>query len=730
MKKSGQSKMKVQLYEGLLVVVIIVVIVVLILAVRSDKKNIEKTFDNTLTYLKSQCLSYDEVVQADKIKSLVRLTEQAVEVGADIHRDSELIDSVYLKNYIEAQRMAGIIILDEDMQPECQYSNVGLDYDAWKELIQDKKISEITKYSKKIYAERIQKNKKWYDLAAISRTDSPGVVFCYCYQDTDRLTDSYAAVNNLLAGYAMDMNGTLFIAADDKIYGTNDAQYENCQTTEIPVIQELRSTELSDNLVYFTSDGHRYCGGKGRYRDYNLYVYYPQKEVFAATRRTVLLALCISMLIWAAATVARNKSGRVHMRELNEQLKIIEAQQKKEVEYQLKLKQSMEEAVRANIAKTDFLRRMSHDIRTPLNGIVGMIHIAEKYNNDVVKLRECRKKVLQSADYLQNLINNVLDISKLESGSLVLEHKSFDLAELLSNNLTVVAMSAYENGVRFEGGVEASTIRHRYLIGSPVHLSRVLMNLSSNAIKYNHFHGTVNVHCEELSDDGNIAVFQFVCSDTGLGMSEEFQKHAFDAFAQEGKQSTTTFSGSGLGLSIVKDIVERMGGTIELESEENVGSTFTVTVPFEIDYLVENNDSQKDSYSQDMDLSGKRVLLVEDNVINMEIAHAILEEEHLNITEAKNGKEALEIFQNSRLDEYDVIIMDVMMPVMDGLEATKAIRMLEREDAKKIPIIAMTANAFEEDRKACLEAGMNEHIGKPIDIPLLKRTITKAIGDR
>ena len=219
-------------------------------------------------------------------------------------------------------------------------------------------------------------------------------------------------------------------------------------------------------------------------------------------------------------------------------------------------------------------------------------------NNDAVKLHECRQKLLQSTDYLQNLINNVLDISKLESGSLVLEHKSFDLAELLRNNLTVVAMSAYENGVRFEGGVEASTIRHRYLIGSPVHLSRVLMNLSSNAIKYNHFHG---------------------------------------------------------------------------------------------------NASQKDSCPKGMDLSGKRVLLVEDNAINMEIAHAILEEEHLNITEAKNGKEALEIFQNSKPNEYDFIIMDVMMPVMDGLEATKAIRMLEREDAKKIPIIDMTANAFEED---------------------------------
>ena len=407
----------------------------------------------------------------------------------------------------------------------------------------------------------------------------------------------------------------------------------------------------------------------------------------------------------------------------------ITEEKSRELMYQKQLKESMEDAHRANLSKTAFLRRMSHDIRTPLNGIVGMIHIAEKHKNDVAKLREFRQKVLQSTDYLQKLINNVLDISKLESGSLMLEYKSFDLVELLSNNMTVVAMSAYENGVRFEGGVEANTIRHRYLIGSPVHLSRVLMNLASNAIKYNHFHGTVNVHCEELSDDGNMAVFKFVCSDTGLGMSEEFQKHAFDVFAQEGKQSTTTFSGSGLGLSIVKDIIELMGGMIELESKENVGSTFTVTVPFKIDHLVENNDSQKDSCSQSMELSGKRVLLVEDNAINMEIAHAILEEEHLNITEAKNGKEALEIFQNSKLNEYDVIIMDVMMPVMDGLEATKAIRMLEREDAKRIPIIAMTANAFEEDRKACLDAGMDEHIGKPIDIPLLKRTITKAIGD-
>ena len=406
----------------------------------------------------------------------------------------------------------------------------------------------------------------------------------------------------------------------------------------------------------------------------------------------------------------------------------ITEEKSRELMYQKRLKASMEDAHRANLSKTAFLQRMSHDIRTPLNGIVGMIHIAEKHNNDVVKLQECRQKILQSTDYLQNLINNVLDISKLESGSLVLEHKSFDLAELLRNNLTVVAMSAYENGVRFEGGVEASTIRHRYLIGSPVHLSRILMNLSSNAIKYNHFHGTVNVHCEELSDDGNIAVFQFVCSDTGLGMSEEFQKHAFDAFAQEGKQSTTTFSGSGLGLSIVRDIVELMGGTIELESEENIGSTFTV--PFEIEHLAEKNDPQKDNCPQSMNLSGKRVLLVEDNAINMEIAHAILEEEHLDIAEARNGKEALEIFRNSKTGEYDFIIMDVMMPVMDGLAATRCIRESDHSDSKTVPIVAMTANVFEEDVKKSFDAGMNAHLSKPVDIKQMYAVLDELItGD-
>ena len=388
---------------------------------------------------------------------------------------------------------------------------------------------------------------------------------------------------------------------------------------------------------------------------------------------------------------------------------------------------SAEEAKRANLSKEMFLRRMSHDIRTPLNGIIGMLKIAEKYDDDVEKLRESRKKVLHSTDYLLDLINNVLDISKLESGSLVLENKPFDLVELLNRQQTVIEMSAYESGIRFCGGITNSTIHHRYLNGSPLYLNRILMNITSNAIKYNRLGGTVSTSCNEVFSDEDQAVFEFVCSDTGLGMSTEFQKHVFEPFAREGKETTTSFSGSGLGLSIVKDIVKLMNGRIEFESEEDVGTTFKIVIPFSIDTSQESR-KYGEELDTDEDFSGYTALLVEDNDLNMEIARTILEDMGFIVSEARNGKEAVSVFAHSEPNTFDFIFMDIMMPVMDGMEAARQIRGMERSDASTVPIIAMTANAFEEDRQECLNAGMNEHVAKPIDINVLKKVLRHVIN--
>lgn len=393
----------------------------------------------------------------------------------------------------------------------------------------------------------------------------------------------------------------------------------------------------------------------------------------------------------------------------------------KELEVKEKLKEAAEKANQANVAKTNFLRRMSHDIRTPLNGIVGMINLAQRYGNDKEKLCECKEKVLTSLDYLLSLINDILDMSKVESNALVLESKPFDLIETLNSIIAIIETSANEHNIQFIGGKSLSYIPHRYFIGSQEYLNRLLMNIASNAIKYNKENGSITLYCKEISSNENMALMQFVCSDTGLGMSEEFQKHAFEPFACEGKATITRYSGTGLGLSIVKDIVDIMDGSIEMDSKENVGTTFVVTIPLQMD---SNPKVKVQTNEKELNLSGKKALLVEDNEINLEIATIMLQDLGLIVTPAQNGKEALDIFEQSDTHTFDYIFMDVMMPVMDGLEATRRIRSLNREDAKTTPIIALSANAFEDDIKECLDAGMNAHVAKPIDVNALKEELS------
>lgn len=392
----------------------------------------------------------------------------------------------------------------------------------------------------------------------------------------------------------------------------------------------------------------------------------------------------------------------------------ITTETKKEQYYLEKLRAIAQEAELANQSKTNFLRRMSHDIRTPLNGIIGMLKLMDSYEGDKEKYREYMDKLKRSADYLLSIVNNVLDVGKMETGEIELEYRPFDLGQLLLNTLPIVATNASQHSVIFIGGREDSHVQHRYVIGSPVHLNRLLMNIASNAVKYNRSGGGLKLYCNEIECDGEQAVYEFVCEDTGLGMSEEFQKQAFEPYTQEGKETTTSFTGSGLGLSIVKKIVDKMGGTIELTSKENVGTTVRIVIAFMLDKNPEQSAIVNEQ-AEKLDLSGRKALLVEDNEINMEIARALLEEIGLEIVDAENGKEAIDIFIEKEPYTFDYIFMDMMMPVMDGLEATRTIRALSREDAASVPIIAMTANAFTEDRRACIEAGMNDHVGKPIN---------------
>ena len=403
----------------------------------------------------------------------------------------------------------------------------------------------------------------------------------------------------------------------------------------------------------------------------------------------------------------------------------IDKEKQKEIEYKQQLMEAAEDARRANMAKTDFLRRMSHDIRTPINGIQGMIAIAEHFPDDPGKQTECREKVKEASGFLLDLVNSILDMNKLESGAIELEHKPFDLVETLEEINSIARMNADVRGLTMT--VDHAKIKHRRLLGSPLHLRQILQNIDGNAVKYNREGGSIAFSTTEIACAGGVATFRFVCSDTGRGMSPEFLSHAFEPFAQEDTSARTAYMGTGLGLPIAKQLAEMMGGTIEVQSEQNVGSTFTTTIPFEIDTSYEGSDAS-DASLPEGDVIGAHVLLVEDNALNMEIAKFILEDAGMEVTTALNGRQAVDLFADSAANYFDLILMDVMMPVMDGLTATRTIRAMPRNDAKRVPIFAMTANAFADDIAESRRAGMNEHLSKPLDTEKMMCLIRRYAG--
>lgn len=392
------------------------------------------------------------------------------------------------------------------------------------------------------------------------------------------------------------------------------------------------------------------------------------------------------------------------------------------VRKQDELQHALESAEYANRAKTTFLSNMSHDIRTPINGILGMLDIVDKNKQNPDKVAECLVKVRTSSNHLLQLINNVLDLSRIESGQVVLEQVPFNLLQVGEDTLSVVEGQAREAGLHtVSEHMEGTDI---WLIGSPLHFKQVMLNLYTNAIKYNKPGGLIYTNLEVNSRTKDTLTLKLTVRDTGIGMTQEFiDTKLFTPFMQGENGARTTYQGNGLGMSIVKEIIEKMGGSIQVESQVDVGTTFTVLMPFGIDHAEHQKFAEHEEISAD--IAGVKVLLVEDNELNMEIAEFLLEDAGAEVTKAENGQKAVEIFGASQVHGFDVILMDIMMPVMNGLDAAKTIRQMAREDAAEIPIFAMTANAFSEDARKSLEAGMNEHISKPIDAGKLIALIAK-----
>lgn len=385
------------------------------------------------------------------------------------------------------------------------------------------------------------------------------------------------------------------------------------------------------------------------------------------------------------------------------------------------LQKKTQDAEAAIRAKSEFLSHMSHDIRTPINGMMGMLDIAQAHLNNPEKMDLCLSKMRGAADQLLSLINDVLDMSKIETGSIQLVEEPFDMIRLLNGTLAVQEIIASEKSLTIEQDIEGA-IEHPCVCGSPNYVRSILVNIISNAIKYTNPGGDIFVSARELSCDGEYVKFEFIVSDTGIGMSEEFAEHIFEPFTQEHAENRSSYQGTGLGMSIVKNLINKMKGTITFETKQGEGTTFTITLPVKLDTVCfEETETEEEETS----IEGMKILLVEDNDLNLEVAQYILEDAGAEIIVARNGLESVELFEQSESDSFDVILMDVMMPIMDGLTATKRIRKLKRKDARTVPVIAMTANVFNEDIIAAKEAGMNEHIAKPLDFDKLIHTLAK-----
>ena len=714
--KRKKKEKRIQLFGGL--IGICVAVVSLFYFFHAEKAEAEKRMVEIVNYVKVQCSTYTHYNESSESKSLLRAIESARQMSTNIDMEIENgghLSQEFLKENLQTLWVDGILVLDAVGKTDCEYS---MDESLTGEItayLQKDIIMDFAGYEERSYSERFTREDGSYiDIAACARKDAPGIVAIYYYTPPEFARNYTLTIQGLLNGYSIQKDGTVIVADDGIVVASNDESLLGQNTADNEVVQAMKKHTDSQHIYHLRKEGTGCYGIMLKQRDYYIYAYLPDTEVFRNLPLSVTAIVFLYLLIFGIFCFWGYRADLTHRKQ----------EQEKDEKYKAELLRAAKKAEAANEAKTEFLQRMSHDIRTPINGICGMIDVADHYAEDMEKQTECRAKIKEASHLLLELINEVLDMSKLESDEVVLEEIPFNLNSISEEILGVIEQMATEQNIRILW--EEKEVTHWNLIGSPVHVKRILMNILSNAVKYNKENGYVYISCREIpSKQTAMTTLEFVCRDTGIGMTEAFQKRIFEPFAQEHAGSRTKFAGTGLGMPITKKLVEKMGGTISFESKEGTGTTFVIRIPFRID--TDRKDRTETEEKTETSIQGLHVLLTEDNELNMEIAEFVLQNEGTVVTKAWNGQEAVDIFRKSSPGEFDVILMDIMMPVMNGYEAAKMIRSLDREDAKVIPIIAMTANAFIEDKMRAKEAGMDEHIAKPVDRKLLVKVINELV---
>lgn len=703
---------------------------VFILASKIDMAQTEQHLSSTVNYIKEQCNSYNRMHLASETKSLMRVIQSARQVEAHLFHSRKndpafAVTAETLEECIDFSYVSGILLLDKEgnVQLEAHADSYGLN--EVREGLENEVLLSTVDFPEKSYSVRTScKNGGYVDLAAVGQRQGQGIVVVYYYTPKEYVDSFSLSTDSLLSGYSLEHDGTIVVSEGNEIIASNDAGLIGKSTDEIEILRKIKTTAGSDRLTHAKRDDSsfgQYFGLMEHGRDYYVYAFMRENKVFDSTFQNVLYSIIVYLVIMAVIHTVRWKTAQAYR---EEQLRVREKYMEDLREKNELLKEAVEQADRANAAKTSFLSRMSHDIRTPLNGIIGLLEINKAHPDDLKLHRANQEKMQISANHLLSLINDILQMSKLESGEILISHNPMDLNQLAVDVLVIVEQRAAEAGITLEYDRNSERIAHSMVYGSPLHIRQIFLNIYSNCIKYNKVGGKVETACSCLGIENGIVTYRWTIRDTGVGMSEEFLKHIFDPFAQERADARSVYNGTGLGMSIVKSLIDKMGGTIKISSREGEGSVFVITLPFEIAEEQPAPLPEKTSGEQ-RDIRGIHLLLAEDNELNAEIARTLLEDEGAEITIVHDGQQAINAFDENPAGTFDAILMDVMMPVVDGLTATRTIRALPRPDASTIPIIAMTANAFDEDIKQCLEAGMNAHLSKPLEMEKVVETIGK-----